>query len=102
MELREYLTNLGLSEMILFRDIPGLAAANAAHKQLPHTGALLPGQYRDRGNRAYQAGRFDDALTEYESYAATLPDGRNQIASKEMHSLRWDDSRKRNWRTQKR
>ncbi|MCY4488197.1 MAG: FRG domain-containing protein [Deltaproteobacteria bacterium] len=71
--LREYLKGLGLSETVLFGDIPGLAAANTARTKLQSTGPLSPEQYRDRGNRAYQAGLFDDALAAYESYAAELP-----------------------------
>ena len=72
--LRDYLKGLGLSEVMLFGDIPGLAAANTADKKLQLTPSLSLEQYRDRGNRAYQAGRFDDALAAYESYAAVLPD----------------------------
>lgn len=72
-KLLEYLTSLGLSERVLFGDIPGLAAANTAKTKLQPTGPLSPKQYRDRGNRAYQEGRFDDALTAYESYANALP-----------------------------
>ena len=73
-QLRDYLTKLGLSERVLFGDIPGLAAANTAQTKLQPTGPLSPEQYRDRGNRAYQAGRFDEALAAYESYATALPD----------------------------
>ena len=72
--LRKYLTRLGLSETALFGDVPGLAAANTALARLQHTDPPSPGQHRDRGNRAYQAGRYDDALAAYESYAAALPD----------------------------
>ena len=72
--LRDYLKGLGLSETVLFGDVPGLAAANTVHTRLPIKGALSPGQYRDRGNRAYQEGRFDEALVAYESYVAALPD----------------------------
>lgn len=72
-QLREYLTKLGLSERVLFGDIPGLAAANTAHTKLQLIGPMSPEQYRDRGNRAYQAGRFEDALEAYESYATALP-----------------------------
>ena len=72
--LSDYLQTLGLSERMLFGDIPGLATANSAHKKLQLTDPLSPEQYQDRGNRAYQAGRFDDALAAYESYARALPD----------------------------
>ena len=71
--IRDYLSRLGLSESTLFKDIPGLAVANAAGKDLPFTKLLSPEQYRERGNRAYQAGRLNDALAAYESYAEALP-----------------------------
>ena len=73
-QLRAYLAQLGLSEATLFCDIPGLAAANTARTKLRITGPLSPAEYRNRGNRAYQAGNFDNALTEYEAYAEALPD----------------------------
>ena len=47
---------------------------NTTRTRLQHTGSISPGQYLNRGNRAYQAGRYDDALEAYESYAAALPD----------------------------
>ena len=72
--LRAYLEQLGLSETSLFGDIPGLASANTARTKLRITGPLSPAQHRDRGNQAYQAGRFDNALAEYEAYAEALPD----------------------------
>ena len=68
----DYLTRLGLSEATLFADIPGLADANRASKQMQSTGPLTPSQHRDRGNRAFQAGRYEDALASYESYATVL------------------------------
>ena len=71
--LRKYLTNLGLSETTLFGDIPGLAAANTTRIRLQQTGPLSPGQYRDRGNRAFQSGRYNDALSAYQSYAEAMP-----------------------------
>lgn len=73
-DLRSYLKQLGLSETSLFSDIPGLAAANTAHTKLRITDPPSPEQYRDQGNRAYQAGRFENALAEYESFAEALPD----------------------------
>ena len=72
--LQEYLTRLGLSRTSLFGDIPGLAAANTRRTPLQRTEPLTPEQQRDRGNRAYQAGRYDDALAAYEAYAAARPD----------------------------
>ena len=72
--LQDYLTRLGLSQAALFGDIPGLAAANTRRTPLQHTEPLTPEQLRDRGNRAYQAGRYDDALAAYEAYAAVRPD----------------------------
>ena len=72
--LREYLTRLGFSEAGLFRDVPGLAASNAARMPLQHAVSLTPRQHRDRGNRAYLAGRYDDALSAYEAYATARPD----------------------------
>ena len=71
--LQNYLKRLGLSQTALFGDIPGLAAANTAGVPLHRTGPPAPEQHRDRGNRAYQAGRYDDALAAYESYGAALP-----------------------------
>ena len=72
--LRDYLARLGLSQTALFADIPGLAEANTTHVPLQRSGPLTPEQLRNKGNRAYQAGRFSDALAAYESYAAALPD----------------------------
>ena len=72
--LQDYLTRLGLSKTTLFGDIPGLAAANTARTPLQRTEPLTPEQHQDRGNRAYQAGRYDDALAAYEAYEAALPD----------------------------
>ena len=73
-QLRVYLERLGLSETVLFGDIPGLAAANTARTKLRITGPLSPEQHRDRGNKAFQAGRFASALTDYQSYGEALPD----------------------------
>ena len=72
--LQAYLTRLGLSNTTLFGDIPGLAAVNAAHSPLQRAEPLTPEQHRDKGNRAYQAERYDDALAAYEAYEAALPD----------------------------
>ena len=72
--LQDYLTRLGLSQTSLFLDIPGLAAANTRRTPLQRTEPLTPKQRRDRGNRAYQAGRYDDALAAYKAYGAALPD----------------------------
>ena len=72
--LQDYLTRLGLSQTSLFGDIPGLAAANTRRTPLQRTEPLTPEQHRDRGNRAYQAGRYDDALAAYEAYGVALPD----------------------------
>ena len=72
--MTEFLARVGLSERVLFGDVPGLARANTRHKPLRRTETPAPEQYRDRGNRAYQAERYVDALMHYESYAAALPD----------------------------
>ena len=72
--MTEYLARVGLSERVLFGDVPGLARANTRHKPLLRKETLAPEQYRDQGNRAYQAERYVDALMHYESYAAALPD----------------------------
>ncbi len=72
--LQDYLTRLGLSQMSLFGDIPGLAAANTRRTPLQRTEPLTAEQHRDRGNRAYQAGRYEDALAAYEAYVVVLPD----------------------------
>ena len=72
--LQAYLTRLGLSNTALFGDIPGLAAANTAHSPLQRVEPLTPEQHRRKGNRAYQAERYNDALAAYEAYEAALPD----------------------------
>ena len=72
--LQDYLARLGLSQTALFGDISGLAMANTTRTPLQRTEPLTPEHHRDRGNRAYQEGRYDDALAAYESYAAKLPD----------------------------
>ena len=69
-----HLRRIGLSETGLFGDVPGLAAANTSRTPLQRKEKLAPEQYRDRGNRAYQSGRYVDALAAYERYAAQLPD----------------------------
>ena len=72
--LTEYLKRLGLSEENLFGDVPGLATANTRDKPLRPQLTHPPEHHRDRGNRAYQAGRYEDALVLYETYAEALPD----------------------------
>ena len=69
-----HLRRLGFSETGLFADVLGLAAANTSRAPLQPKETLPPEHYRDRGNRAYQSGRYDDALAAYESYAELLPD----------------------------
>lgn len=71
--LQNYLMQLGLSKTALFGDIPGLAAANTTDTLLQRTGPPKPEQLRDRGNRAYQAGQYNDALAAYELYVDALP-----------------------------
>lgn len=71
--LQNYLKRLGLTPAALFNDIPGLAEANKTGAPLKRMDALTPEQHRDRGNRAYQAGRYQDALLAYESYEEALP-----------------------------
>ena len=70
--LTEYAVGLGLSEEHLFRDIPGLARANTRRRPLRPN--LSFEQYRDYGNRAYQAARYEDALAHYRALAGALPD----------------------------
>ena len=72
--LQDYLTQLGLSQTSLFGDIPGLATANTRRTPLQRAEPLTPGKHRDRGNRAYQAGRYEDALAAYEAYVMAMPD----------------------------
>ena len=72
--LTKHLKSLGLSEQHLFGDVSGLAIANARHRPLRRTRTLPPEHYRDWGNRAYQAERYEDALEHYQSYAEALPD----------------------------
>ncbi|MCY3676536.1 MAG: FRG domain-containing protein [Gemmatimonadetes bacterium] len=71
--MTEHLKGLGLSEENLFRDVPGLARANARHNPLEISSTLTPEQHRNLGNRAYQASRYEDALAHYEAYARALP-----------------------------
>ena len=82
--LRDYLKRLGLSHTGLFGDIPGLAAANSSRTPLQRSGPSTPEQHRDRGNRAYQAGRYDDALAAYEAYEAALPDVAQPLCLKSL------------------
>lgn len=72
--MTEHLKGLGLSEENLFRDVPGLARANARHSPLRTRLTFAPEQHRDLGNRAYQASRYEDALAHYEAYARAHPD----------------------------
>ena len=72
--LLNYLRRFGLSEMTLFGDIPGLAAANTIRTPLQRMGPIAPEQNLKRGNRAYQWKRYEDALVAYRDYAAALPD----------------------------
>ena len=72
--ITEYLKGLGLTEENLFRDVPGLARANTRHRLLRPKLTLAPEQYRDLGNRAYQAARYEDALAHYTAYSGALPD----------------------------
>ena len=71
--LQDYLNRLGVSRATLFADIPGLATANRRRTPLRRTEPLTPERYRGRGNRAYQAGRYEDALAAYEAYGLALP-----------------------------
>lgn len=72
-QLRIYLARLGLSEAALFGDVTGLATAHAASKPLQIIDSPSPELHRDRGNRAYQDGRYEDALAAYEAFATELP-----------------------------
>ena len=72
--IKEHLARVGLSERVMFGDVPGLARANTRRKPLPRKETLAPKYYRDRGHRAYQAERYADALTHYQYYAEALPD----------------------------
>ena len=71
--LWNYLKRLGLSSTALFGDIPGLAAANTTRTPLKPTSSRTPRQHRERGNLAYQEGRYDEALTAYKSYTEAEP-----------------------------
>ena len=70
--LIEYLRDLGLSDTVLFPDISGLATANG--QNAPIAGPPSPEEHRNRGNRHYQAGRFEEALAAYESYEKSRPE----------------------------
>ncbi len=72
--LREHLGNVGVSERVLFGDVAGLARANARANPILPKSTLTPEEHRDRGTRAYQAQRYEDALAHYESYAAAIPE----------------------------
>lgn len=69
--MMEYLKRVGVSEESLFRDVPGLAAANTRRKPIRLT--LTAEDHRDWGNRAYQAGRYESALEHYRAYAGAHP-----------------------------
>ena len=70
--LLKYLARLGLSDLVIFGDVPGLATANTAKSPL-QMDASVPEDYRERGRRAYQAGRYADALNAYRHYAKVRP-----------------------------
>lgn len=69
----DYLKNFGLSELTLYGDAPGVAAANTVDKELPSISLLSPTQHRDIGTTAYREGRFEDALASYQLFAAAQP-----------------------------
>jgi len=69
-QLIEDLKSFGISERDLFNDIPGLAMANSVYKPLQRADIK---QYLDRGNQAYQARRYEEALSAYKSYAEAHP-----------------------------
>lgn len=68
--LREYLESLRVSNETLFRDMEGLARSNSRTSPLRVLDVPSPDELRDRGARAYQEQRYDDALAYYESYAS--------------------------------
>jgi len=70
----EHLTNFGLSELTLYGDAPGVAAANTIDKELPSISLLSPTQHRDMGTKAYREGRYEDALASYRLFAVAQPD----------------------------
>lgn len=72
--VRETLERLGISEKVLFGDVPGLAALNAWEKPLQLDLAWTAEQWRKRGNLAYQEGQFVDALAAYQEYAEREPE----------------------------
>ena len=72
--VREELQRLGLSDRVLFGDLPGLAALNRPEKPLRKRRALTPAQCRRRGNLAYQERRYTEALAAYREYAEYAPD----------------------------
>ncbi len=72
--IRQHLSHRGVSDGFLFGDLVGWARANDRSKPLTLEDALTPEQHRDRGALWHRAERFEDALREYEAYAAALPD----------------------------
>ena len=69
----DHLTNFGLSELTLYGDAQGVAAANTVDTELPSINLLSPTQHRDIGTKAYREGRYEDALASYRSFAAAQP-----------------------------
>ncbi len=80
--MRIHLDRLGISNRMLFADIPGLAAANTVRTPLPKQ--LTSRELRRRGNQNYQQGQLAEALKDYEEYVHLCPN----IA--ESHALRGD------------
>ncbi len=69
-----YLKHLGVTKHTLFSDIQGLATANSSDTRLPNSRPATARQHRRQGNRAYQEGRYPEALRAYTAFAAAAPD----------------------------
>ena len=67
------LRQLGISNSMLFGDVPGLARSNTSYTPLPPEESLTPEAYRDRGMQAYRAERYGDALVAFQLFADAVP-----------------------------
>ncbi|MDE2981416.1 MAG: FRG domain-containing protein [Gemmatimonadota bacterium] len=72
--MTDYLARVGFSERVLFGDVTGLAHANTRRTPLHPVNTLGPRHHRDRGNQAFRAARYDDALAQYQAFAEALPE----------------------------
>ena len=67
------LERLGISERVLFADLPGLATLNSARRKWTPQQQFNPGQCKRLGQRAFQNQQFKIALNYYSEYAKLRP-----------------------------